>query len=176
MLNAALMVARREAGWRVSPETDVEITIDGPGSRILWLPTMKLNDLDSIEEDGTDLDLDTVVPSAGDGSEFLRRVALRKRGGGWWTSEYSGLVIAMNHGLTTEEAPDWKQAILSMVDQMSLLPVQEGTGSSDFGAATKRVDDIAISWNNPYAAMAEEVIFSMTAIICKYKLSGVDLL
>lgn len=176
MLAAALTVARNKAGWPVSPPRTETITIDGPDSRVLWLPTMKLNTLTSVEEDGTALDLSTITRSVGDGPLQRRRVALRKRSGGWWTGEYGGLEIVMTHGFTEAEAVDWRQAIMSMVDQMSLLPVSAATGASSFGASSLRVDDVQVNYANPYTSMAEEVAFSYDHILCTYELAPVELM
>jgi hypothetical protein len=175
MLAAALSVARQKAGWHVSPAKTETITIDGPDSRVLFLPTMKLNTLTSVTEDGVLLDLSTIAKSAGDGTLMRRRVALRKRSGGWWTGEYSSLVIAMNHGFTEAEAVDWRQAILSMVDQMSLLPVSAATGGGSIQSSL-RVDDVQIGFVNPYTSMAEEIVYSYYHILCNYELARVELM
>lgn len=176
MLAAALVVARRQVGWHVSPVTPAPVTvnIDGPNSRILWLPTMKVVTLTSVEEDGVDLDLDTIATSVGDGQLLRRRTALRKRTGGWWSGEYGAIEIVMTHGFTELEAADWRQAIMSMVDQMSLLPVKEATGVSSFGQSSLKVDDVTLGYANPYTAMAEEVIFSVAHILCGYELAPVE--
>lgn len=177
MLAAALIVARRFCMWHVSPvKTAHAFTIDGPGSAVLFLPTKKLGTLTSVEEDGDALDLADIVASAGDGTDMMRRVALRKRSGAWWTGEYSGIDLVMTHGFTELEAGDWRQAIMSMVDQMSLVPVQGGTGASTFGQSSLKVDDVTISYANPYMAMAEEVLFSVSHILCEYALPSVEFL
>lgn len=175
MLMAALVVARRETYWHVSPAKTETITIDGPDSRVLWLPTMKLNTLTSVTEDGTLLDLSTIAKSAGDEPGTTRRVSLRKKSKGYWSGEYSALVIAMNHGFTEAEASDWRQGILSMVDQMSLVPVSSGTGVSGLGQTRKTVDDVTYGYQ-PYITMAEEVLFSVHSIIDKYRLPGIEFL
>lgn len=176
MLAAALSVARREVGWHVSPvHVSEAITLDGPDSRILWLPTLKLVELRGVTEDDTVLDLATIKPSAGDGPGLPRRVALRKVNRGWWTGEYGGLVVTMDHGYTEEEAADWRQAILSLVDQISLIPVKAATGMSDFGQSSVRVDDVQIGYN-PYATIAQEVVFSIAHILDDYRLPSVEYL
>src|SRR6478752_4688000 len=174
MLAAALVVARRECGWHVSPvRTNQTVTLDGPGSRILWLPSMKVVQLNTISEDGVDLDTDYVSISVGTGDEMLRRVALRKRGAGWWTAEYGAIEINMDHGLTEAQAADWREAIMSMVDAMSLLPVSSATGGGGLGLKSERIDDIAYTFDS-YASMAEEVLFSFSHVLCGYKLAPVE--
>lgn len=175
MLAAALAVARQKVGWHVSPVKTETMTLDGPNSRVLFLPTMKVNTLTSVEEDGVTLDPSTISRSAGDGPYQRRRVALRKRSGGWWTGEYGGIEITMNHGFTEAEATDWRQAILSMVDQMSLLPVSAATGGGSLQSSL-RVDDVQIGFVNPYTSMAEEVVFSMYHILCTYELAPMELM
>jgi len=176
MLAAALQVARVHCGWHVSPVKVDTFTVDGPDSRILFLPTMKITELTSVTEDSTDLDTDDIAISAGSGPMWRRRVSLRKRNGGWWTDQYSGLEIVMSHGFTEIEAADWRQGVLSMVDQMSLIPIQAATGVSTFGQTTLRVDDVQIGYGNPYAAMAEEILFSVNSLLCGFQLPPLEYL
>lgn len=175
MLDAALQVARRETMWHVSPERSDEIEMDGPNSRILWLPTLRLVELDSVIEDDVELDLSAIKVSKGDGTDMLRRVALRKTSRGWWSGEYGAIVVSMTHGFDEAAADDWRQAILSMVDQMSLIPVKASTGMSDFGQSSYRVDDVQVGYN-PYATIAQEIVFSIGNIIDKYRLPHMELL
>lgn len=175
MLAAALQVARQECGWHVSPvRTAVSLTLDGPNSRILWLPTMKVVALTSITEGSTLLNPTTISLSAGDGPDMPRRAALRKTGASWWSAEYGSIHVVMDHGFTEVEAVDWRQAVLSMVDQMALLPVNAATGTSDFGLQRKQVDDVRYQWGPQYSAMAEDVLFSVTEILASYRLPSVE--
>jgi hypothetical protein len=174
MLNAALQAVRREVGWHVSPVLPNQaVTIDGPGSRVLRLPTMKITELTSVTEDGIGLDPTSVAASAGATALMPEQVRLRKRNGSYWTDQYSGIDIVMSHGFSETEAIDWRQAILSMVDQMSLIPVKAATGMSDFGQRSWRVDDVQVAYN-PYAALAEDVLFSAGNIIDKYRLPTLE--
>lgn len=175
MLAAALATARRDAGWHVCPVVeDDEITLDGPDSRILNLPTRKLVTLTSVAEDGVDLDLTTLTWSAGGPPGLLERpVSVRKKSKGWWSEDYQSVVVMMDHGYTCDEAEDWRYAVLSMIDQMASYTV---TGRSDADLVSKRVDDVAYTWANPYAVMAEDVLFSVKHIFDDYKLPRVELL
>jgi hypothetical protein len=178
MLTAALSVFRREVGWHVSPvHEDETLVLDGPDSRILWLPTMKVDEVTSIEEDGVALDMADVRVSVGGGPYQPRPVAARKSGGAWWTAEYGAIEVVMTHGFTETEANDWRHAVLSAVDQMSLMPVQVSTGASGFGVTSQRVDDVAISYSPAYInAAAEDVVFSFPHILEKYRLPVLELL
>lgn len=175
MLSAALASARQYCGWHVSPVLTAQaMTLDGPDSRILWLPTRKIVTLTSVTEDGTLLASDSYKYSHGDGPGLSRPIAARKVGAGYWSAEYGSIAIVMDHGYTEAEAVDWRQAIMSMVDQMSLLPVAAGTGSSAFGLKTKEIDDVQYQWAAPYAAMAEDVLFSVCSILDDYKLPALE--
>jgi hypothetical protein len=175
MLSAALTTARRYTGWHVSPVSeDEQMTFDGPGSRILWLPTRKVVELTSITEDGTLLDPSAYSVSVGDGPGLSRPIAVRKAGRGYWSAEYGSIVVVMSHGYTELEAVDWRQAIMGMVDQMSLVPVSAGSGTSALGLKSKEVDDVQYTWATDYSAMAEEVLFSFSHILCDYKLPDVE--
>src|SRR5882762_608481 len=145
MLAAALAVARRYAGWHVSPVKMADnITIDGPSSRILVLPTRKIGggQPTSITEDGTLLTSGTYKASVGDGPGLSRPIAVRKTSGDYWSCEYASIEVVMDHGYTETEAADWRQAVMMMVDQMSLIPVNAGMGASALGLRTKEVDDV----------------------------------
>lgn len=151
------------------------MTLDGPGSRVLFLPTMKVTALTSVTEDDALLDIASVKPSVGDGEDWPRRVALRKVGAGFWSAEYGSIEVVLSHGFTEAEAADWRQAILSMVDQMSLLPISGGSGTSPFGVKSERIDDVAYTYDT-YAAMADEVLFSCGAVLARYRLPDLEFL
>jgi hypothetical protein len=175
MLAAALVTARREVGWHVSPVIeDDELILDGPGSRILTLPTRKLVELTTVVEDGTSLNIDDLNWSAGGPPGILERpISVRKRSGGWWSGDYQGVAVTMDHGYTEEEAADWRQAVLTLVDQMGSL-VGVGRGESDL--VSKKVDDVTYTWGNPYSAMAEGVLYSVKSILCDYELPRLEFL
>ena len=164
MVRAALASARRYTGWHVSPVVeDAEIILDGPDSRILFLPTRKLVELTSINEDGDDLDLPTAVKwSAGGPPGILDRpVGVRKQGRGWWTAEYQGITVVMTHGYTEDEAVDWRQAIMSMVDRMAMV----SAGVNESSLIRKTVDDVTYGYANPFSMVADETIGSVASIL-----------
>lgn len=120
LLSVGLNTARRYCGWHVTPVVaDDVVTLDGPGSPLLVLPTMRLVSLTTVVEEGTTADLTYV--------EWSARGLLRKRAGyaggeyglGYcWTNRFAGLTVTMDHGFV--DAPEWQSAVLSFIDRTSL--------------------------------------------------------
>jgi hypothetical protein len=119
LLAAALASARRYCGWHVTPVLTGDVqTIDGPGSSLLVLPTLRLTELTAVVEDGVELDVDMLDVSP--------RGLVRKKLGSWWPSPWGigwtpnlgGVVVTMTHGFA--DAPDFDAAVLSAIDRISL--------------------------------------------------------
>lgn len=112
LLSAGLTAARRFCGWHVTGvrEGD-EVTVDGPGSPLLALPTLRLVELTGVVESGVALDvgMDLHVSSRG---------LVRKRSGARWSEHYGSITVTMNHGFA--DADDFNAAVLSFVDRASL--------------------------------------------------------
>ncbi len=112
-LDRGLATARRWCGWQVTPVVDDDVvTLDGPGSRLLVLPTLKLVELTAVDEDGTGLDVADLAWSS--------RGLVRKKSGACWSAEYGSIVVTMTHGFG--EAKDFDLAVLSVIDRISLAP------------------------------------------------------
>lgn len=175
LLAAALRAARRYCGWYVNPVvTGDAVTLDGPGSRILNLPTRKLIELISIDENTVPVDLTTVRPSAGGPPGILERpVSVRKNSGGWWPACYQAIDVVMTHGYDDDEAADWRYAVLAMVDQMGQALI---SGRGELDMVSKKVDDVTYRWGDPYAAAAEGALYSAKNIFEAYCLPHVEFL
>lgn len=106
-LAAALGAARRYCGWSVTPAASAVLTVDGPGSALLVLPTLRLIAVTSLTEDGAAVALEDI--------SFSARGLVRKRNHGCWTGEYGGIVATVTHGF--DEAWDWQAAVLSAADR-----------------------------------------------------------
>lgn len=106
--------ARRFCGWHVTPiESDDVLTLDGPGGRLLRLPTLRLVIPPplAIVEVGAALDAAEI--------EVSLSGLMRKRGG-CWTDRLGGIQVTMTHGF--DDAPDFDAAVLSWIDRMSCAP------------------------------------------------------
>lgn len=129
---AALAAARRYCGWIVTPPVEEVITVDGPGGRVLSLPTMQLTEVTAVVEDGTALDVTTLRWS-------VTRGQIYKKSGACWTSAAGAISVSMTHGYET--APDFDAAVA----QASLSLASAGT-RTDLALKSKKVDDVTYEW------------------------------
>jgi hypothetical protein len=151
LLDAALKAVRRYCGWHVTPvQTDTGMVLDGPGGRVLSLPTLRLVTLTALSENGTALDVDddVYVSSAG---------LVRKVSGAWWTSRYGGITVTMSHGFA--DATDWQSAVLELVDRMSMMPGTAVGGSGPM--MRKRVDDVEYAWQTTIGDPGNQNLFDL---------------
>lgn len=88
MLDAVSAEIQDYCGWHISPVITEEVTVDGSGARVQLLPTLKLLDLISVTESGTELDVDDVQWSEGG---WMRRDCR-------WTDELRGVFAEIEHG------------------------------------------------------------------------------
>lgn len=136
LLDSALAAARRYCGWTVSPVATVTLTIDGPGGRVLSLPTLRLNSLSAVTEIGVALDVSKLDVSKTKGT-------VEKFPYGYWTSRAGAITVTMTHGYTESEAADWRRAILRLVD---LMDRDEKTERDTPDLIMKRIDDVQYQW------------------------------
>jgi hypothetical protein len=152
---------------------DDAVTLDGPSSRILTLPTRKLIELVSISENGTPLLLDSVTATPGGMPGALTRpAAVRKESSGrsgWWGSRYQSIDVVMTHGYTEAEAADWRYAVLSMVDEMSQIQMP-----GELDLVSKKVDDVTYRWADRYSSAVQTALYSSGSVFNSYRLPPVD--
>lgn len=133
-IDAALAAARRYCGWYVSPvQTDVDITLDGPGGRVLSLPTLNLLSVSSVDDDG--------IAYVTADLRASRRGLVTKRQRGHWSPHYGSITATITHGLTEAEAADWRAAIVKIVDAWARTSQRDGIDMK-----RKRVDDVEYEW------------------------------
>lgn len=105
-----LDAARRYCGWAVTPvQEEDELTLDGPGGRLLRLPTLRLIELLEVTENGVTIDLEDLYVSP------LGMVT--KKSGGWWATNLGAITVKMTHGF--DQAPAFDGAVLSSIDRAS---------------------------------------------------------
>lgn len=134
--SAACEAARAYCGWHIAPSVIETVTLDGPGSSVLMLPSLKVTEVTSITNDGVAV-ADPEWSEAG----MVR---------GCWTGKFRGVTVSMQHGY--EECPGEILGVLveaasrgvggSAVSQVG--QVRMGGASGVPGAASFMLDQKAV--------------------------------
>lgn len=162
MLNAALIAARRDVGWHVSPiKTNDVMVLDGPGcyEHKLRIPTMNIVTLHSVIDRGVSLDVSLSSTAQVIQSAQVPWLLIRRHG--HWSHRYADIQITLDHGFDVDQASDWRQAILSMVDQMVTVVA---AGRPDADMQSKQIDDVVYRWG------ASQALPGAAPILAKYRL------
>lgn len=107
LLAGALAAAREYCGWHVTPSKSEEIAVDGPGTPLLVLPTLRLVEIEEIADDGL-----VIAPAELHWSEIGLVRKLDRR---CWTGKYRGVTAKITHGF--DNIPAWKLAVLAIVER-----------------------------------------------------------
>ncbi|QBI98660.1 head-to-tail adaptor [Mycobacterium phage Bobby] len=133
-LAAALQRARRACGWHVTPVQEETVSLHGTGHGFIVLPTLKPVELLSVTEDGREVDLDDLYFLSEEPGVLYKKC-------GWWCREK--IEVTFTHGFTADEAVDFREAVLQVVD---IAHIMIGTGA--VGPLTgMEVDDVSLRWS-----------------------------
>lgn len=99
-------------GWHIAPQRTDTVTVDGSGSPIQALPTMRLVDLVSVTEDGTAVDVSDVQWSE---AGYLWRSTS-------WTRRLRGVVAEIEHGYATTPATIVSIVCAAAARGLSMVP------------------------------------------------------
>lgn len=128
LLAGASAGIRRYCGWHIAPVLEETLTGDGPGGRILLLPTGRLRSVVSVDNGGTVVEVADVDASA------MGMLELR---GGWWSSRFGAVSVRVQHGYDLADVPDVQQVIKQ---------VTANALSSPMGATREQAGMVSISW------------------------------
>lgn len=143
-IDTALVAGRRYCGWRVSPQITESLELDGPGGRVLSLPTLNLVSVASVTENGVAVDVSALDRS--------RRKGTLTKQYGRWTGRDGAITAVVTHGLTEAEAGDWRAAIIALVGAWSEPPDRD-TGD----LKRKKVDDVEAEWFEGALSTSDEL-------------------
>ncbi|MEE3066573.1 MAG: hypothetical protein VYA67_21970 [Actinomycetota bacterium] len=151
-IDAALDQARRYCGWHVSPlRTGESLELDGPGGRVLSLPSLNLTAVASVTENGVAVDVSKLDRS--------RRKGTLTKQFGRWTCRDGAITAVVTHGFTETEAAGWRKAVLELVDRMSAMVGQVAGNSGPM--IEKTVDDVTYKWMTAIGVEGNQNLFSM---------------
>lgn len=125
LLDQASAAARAFCGWSISAEPGVTFTLDGPGSALLRLPTLRLLSVESVTENGV------VVPESG--YRWSAR-GLVERVSGCWTRNLRGVTVTCDHGFAVVP-DDVRAAVISVVSREYATPAAP-VASQTMGSAS----------------------------------------
>lgn len=176
MLTAALAVARRDVRWFVSPtQLGAVVTLNGHGGTRLRLPTKQVINLTSVTNDGVALVVGTDVILDPESDNVLINLT------GRFSVQYAGIVVVMDHGFpenaavaatvtgfnaaTMTTADDWRQAILSLVVNVSQVVA---AGRADSELESKQVDNVVYQWGATQGLPSVETILALYRLLYKW--------
>jgi hypothetical protein len=144
--DAATAAVRRYCGWHVAPAEVETVTLDGPGSPLLVLPTLHVVSISSIVENDVAVPMDFVKWSVDGRVRKTRNYPLDSSWfgaapWGWWTGEFQGITVTMNHGY--DDAPDFDKAVQMVAESMSASALRD-----DPSMTLKQVDDVRYGWSD----------------------------
>lgn len=116
-IDAAVAHMRRTARWHVFPAVDQVLTLDGEGGHVLTLPTLRVNSVQQVTEQGTAL-------SEWDDYEWSRTGDF-KRLGRCWTTRWQGVTVELNHGYAADDGDlaDLLKALATAVGMAAANPL-----------------------------------------------------
>ncbi|AYN57485.1 head-to-tail adaptor [Arthrobacter phage Kepler] len=129
LLKGASAGLRRYAGWHIAPVLEETLVGDGPGGRLLSLPTGRLVSVVSVDNGGTVVDLADVDPSL--------RLGMLELRSGWWSSRFGAVSVRVRHGFDLADVEDVRQ-IVKQVTANAL--------ASPMGATREQAGTVSISW------------------------------
>lgn len=138
---ATVAEVRASCGWHIAPSVEETVTVDGPGTHLLVLPTLHLTDLTDVTDDGSAVT-----------SPEWSRTGMVRRPFGCWTHKFRGVTATMTHGYD-----EWPADLLAVMAEMA-------TPSSTTGVAKALT-------SGPYQVTFEESMRpSQREVLGRYKL------
>ncbi|PHP52590.1 hypothetical protein [Actinomyces ruminis] len=144
LLEAASEAARRYCGWHIAPVITETLVLDGSGSDIIELPTMRVKTIDALTErlPGPAARVHEWTPDELTNLEWSRLGTLRRRHG-IWTDRYQGITITLSHGYDT--APDVAQTVCQIAAMALASPT---------GATHEQAGGVSISYGTTASGVA----------------------
>lgn len=129
---------RRYCGWHIAPEVTETITLDGSGSKHLWLPSLHVTDVSEVTDLGDVVDTDDYDWSA---NGYIQRRS------GCWTYRARQVTVTLTHGYS--EIPPELVGVAVAVASRKLASLtgarreQAGQVSFEFGPHDLMMDERA---------------------------------
>lgn len=161
-LTRAEASVRAYVGWHLAPEKSETITLDGPGSPVLLLPTLRVSAITAVTEDGQ-----AVAPES---YEWSSSGVLRRKGsssypsptwGPSWTSSLRGVTVELTHGF--DEMP---LDVTAIIERLAARASEASKGS----ALLSQVGQVAYATGEDGAPLSGSLSSLDRAVLGRYKL------
>lgn len=130
-LDQAEAWVRAYCRWHIAPERDEELHLDGPGGRVLVLPSLYVSAISEVTENGVILDPATDYEWSGSG--YICRTGSTwaswenpqaystYRGVGWWATGPRSITVTLTHGYP-DVPPDVTAVVQAVASRMAGNP------------------------------------------------------
>lgn len=142
-LAGALASIRKYCGWHIAPGKVEEIVLDGSGGTHLDLPTLHLNSLISVFNDGVPVDLNDVDVSK-DGTLELHNAT--------WSTRLGGIRITINHGF--DDAHELSSLVYAIAGRAMASP--QGQTEEQVGEVRSKLSMFGRSSSGGISLMSHE--------------------
>lgn len=121
---------RAYCGWHIAPSVEEDVVLDGSGTQVVMLPTLRLTALTDVTDDTT----------AVDSPEWSSAGMVRKSTYGYWSWKFHSFTATMTHGY--DECPGELLGIIAeaasrgvagvAATQVGQVRIESGSGSTGF--------------------------------------------
>ena len=149
LVAAAQGAVRGYCGWHVAPSVEQTVTLDGPGTKVLGLPTLHLTAVTAVEDVDTTANGETVDLTTLQWSEagYLLRDCC-------WTSKLRGVTVTFTHGFDPVP-PEVQTVVLDLAET-----IKAGMG----GATRTQVGAVSVQY------AAEQMTTMHRLVLDRYRL------
>lgn len=177
----AMDVIRGYCGWHLTPVVTETLRLDGPGGRVLILPTGRLGSITEIVEDGSVLDPERYRWSTTGRVEKIWANFLPEYGGpvhpsrhrvdtltgtlasgSVWTTNLGGITATIVHGYSDDD-PAVTGDIAAAIDIVDRW--LEARSEREPGMITRRVNEVTYQWDPGWSQQ-----FPAAGLLTKYRL------
>lgn len=156
LIDGATAAIRRYCRWHVAPVVDQSFRLDGPGGAVLVLPTMRIEEVESVAERGVALEDDVHYEWSANGE-------IRRLGRALWTYRWRAIDVKIRHGF--ESADDLAQIVQQVVANALASPM---------GATREQAGQVSVSWATtaPGVSGGLSLLERDMALLNTYRLPG----
>lgn len=134
--------------WHIAPSREETLTLDGTSTNVLMLPSLHVTAVDTVTNDGTELDADTY--------DWSEAGMIQRRYGARFSCRFRGVEVALTHGYA-----DWPTELETIIDDL------EGR---DLSGSYVQVGQVRVATDSNGAPLGSAFTDAQRSILDRYKL------